>query len=122
MLVFKNDRIYLNCLEPPRPDGTTPARIRKIDPEGIVEVPERSVGFEFECIAEGNPFPRVTWTRGRYNINRGSKIQDYNIFIQLKPYQYNFFLFSLANGQPLPRDVVDMGDGVLLFPNINQVI
>ena len=60
-------KYILDYLEPPRPDGTTPARIVKIDPEGIVEVPERSVGFEFECFAEGNPEPRVTWSRGRCN-------------------------------------------------------
>ena len=29
--------------------------------------------------------------------------------------------FLLANGQSLPRDLVDIGDGVLLFPNVNQV-
>ena len=60
-------KYILDYLEPPRPDGTTPARIVKIDPEGIVEVPERSVGFEFECFAEGNPEPRVTWSRGSCN-------------------------------------------------------
>ena len=60
-------KYILDYLEPPRPDGTTPARIVRIDPEGIVEVPERSVGFEFECFVEGNPEPRVTWSRGRCN-------------------------------------------------------
>ena len=35
-----------------------------MDPEGFAEVPDRSVGFELECIAEGNPEPRVTWSRG----------------------------------------------------------
>ena len=60
-------KVYFGFSEPPRPDGTTPARIVRIDPEGIVEVPERSVGFEFECFVEGNPEPRVTWSRGKCN-------------------------------------------------------
>ena len=49
------------------PDGSVPARIIKIDPEGVVEIPERSVGYEIECIAEGNPSPRVTWASGDYD-------------------------------------------------------
>ena len=66
MKKFRSNYI-LDFSEPPRPDGTTPARIVRIDPEGIVEVPERSVGFEFECFVEGNPEPRVTWSRGKCN-------------------------------------------------------
>ena len=49
-----------------QPDGSVPARIIKIDPEGIVEVPDRSVGFEFECKvnSDANPPPRITWATG----------------------------------------------------------
>ena len=57
-------KIYLTILSETPYNGRIPARIIKIDPEGSVDLPERSVGFEFECVVEGNPTPQVTWATG----------------------------------------------------------
>ena len=62
MICPKISTLYLSILDIQPPDGA--ARIVKMDPEGFAEVPDRSVGFELECIAEGDPEPRVTWSRG----------------------------------------------------------
>ena len=59
-----NSKIYLTILSETPYNGRIPARIIKIDPEGSVDLPERSVGFEFECVVEGTPTPQVTWATG----------------------------------------------------------
>ena len=61
---ISNFEIYFTILSETQINGRIPARIIKIDPEGSVDLPERSVGFEFECVVEGNPTPQVTWATG----------------------------------------------------------
>ena len=63
-IIFKFQYQLLAILSETQIDGRIPARIIKIDPEGSVDLPERSVGFEFECVVEGSPTPQVTWATG----------------------------------------------------------
>ena len=87
-------------------------------------MPEKSVGFEFKCIVEGNPTPKVTWARGIRNDNirllfellfywniRIHTIQD--IFCICNPH--------VADSSPLPKEVSDFGGGTLVFTPVLKV-
>ena len=62
MLIFLSDDLRAHN------NASVPAKIIKINPNATVYKPERSVGFGFECIVEGDPAPNVTWARGSGHI------------------------------------------------------